>query len=83
MDEVELFAKLDEKTKAECPVCGQDKGFTSDAVKYALQPLDEAAEPVNHGKPLLSFMCQNCGFVRLHHPFPLERDASSQEKNAG
>jgi hypothetical protein len=67
MERQELFEALEAKVRAECPACGEAAGFTSDAVYYALQPLDEATEPVNHGKPLLSLVCRNCGFVRLHH----------------
>jgi hypothetical protein len=79
--DVDLFQMLDDRTHGVCPACGKEPGWSSDAVPYALQPLDEAWEPDNHGRPLFAFMCSNCGFVRLHHPFPLERDreASSAE----
>ena len=77
MDDADLIQAIEDRTLAECPACGeQGQGWSSDAVRYALQPLDEAWEPENHGKPLLAFMCQNCGFIRLHHPFPVKRDAS-------
>jgi hypothetical protein len=68
MDSADLLEALDAKgIKAECPACGEAEGFTSDGVLYALQPLEDATQPVNHGKPLLSLICMNCGFVRLHH----------------
>jgi predicted RNA-binding Zn-ribbon protein involved in translation (DUF1610 family) len=74
MDRQEQLEALEAKVRDECPACGKAAGSTSDAVYYSLQPLDEATEPVNHGKPLLSLVCMNCGFVRLHHTWHLGSD---------
>jgi predicted RNA-binding Zn-ribbon protein involved in translation (DUF1610 family) len=75
-DDKELLEKLqalEAKTKADCPVCGEARGFTSDLVPYSLVPVNnETAEPENHGRPLLAFVCTNCGFVRLHHMHQLK-----------
>jgi predicted RNA-binding Zn-ribbon protein involved in translation (DUF1610 family) len=72
-DLLESLRALEAKTRAECPVCGVARGFTSDLVPYALVPVgDESAQLEGHGRPLFAFVCTNCGFVRLHHKHQLE-----------
>ena len=77
MDPVTYLQMLDDRTHGVCPACGEDgQGWSSDVVRYTLQPLDEVPDAPWEPRPLYAFMCSNCGFVRLHNPFPIERDAS-------
>jgi predicted nucleic-acid-binding Zn-ribbon protein len=75
-NEQELLDALDAKgAGAECPSCGKTNWTISE--QLAAIPLAEGSGPtidVEQGVEAYCLVCNNCGFIRLHHRKTLTGD---------
>lgn len=66
-----------------CPACGVDDWAYS-ATPMLLQSVgDEEGVVVGKGYPVLALICDNCGFLRLHHIPALEQHGATPAEDPG
>jgi hypothetical protein len=81
----DLAAYFDAKgIKGGCPLCGTDD-WSVVPLQAAEISLDLSVQMVrnNSSIPVLPVTCQNCGFVRMHHTFWIQRWLAERRYGGG